>query len=64
MSENHMGFQLGDIVRLKSGGPKMTVRKLMGVGVDCVWFEGNSLAGGSWFESYLLINVEDLRASG
>lgn len=36
-------FQLGDIVQLKSGGPRMTVEAInKGEGydlVDCVWFE-------------------------
>lgn len=36
-------FQLGDIVQLKSGGPRMTVEEIeQGDGynlVGCVWFE-------------------------
>lgn len=36
-------FQLGDVVQLKSGGPRMTVESVSdGEGydlVDCVWFE-------------------------
>lgn len=40
-----MEFKAGDIVRLKSGGPKMTVEKVGETymtgeqGVWCVWFE-------------------------
>ncbi len=37
-------FNVGDVVRLKSGGPKMTVEYIdpgsdAGMKVDCVWFE-------------------------
>ena len=31
----------GDIVRLKSGGPKMTVTKLSAIGATCIWFGEN-----------------------
>jgi uncharacterized protein YodC (DUF2158 family) len=33
-------FKPGDAVRLKSGGPLMTVKSLQGNDVICVWFEG------------------------
>jgi uncharacterized protein YodC (DUF2158 family) len=34
-----MQFMVGDVVRLKSGGPKMTVVEATGDGwVTCVWF--------------------------
>lgn len=35
-----MEFQVGDVVRLKAGGPKMTVEAVEGQNVDCVWFDG------------------------
>lgn len=37
-----MGLKIGDKVRLKSGGPEMTVNQLdnSGAGVECVWFDG------------------------
>jgi uncharacterized protein YodC (DUF2158 family) len=31
----------GDVVRLKSGGPKMTVDQLDGARIWCDWFEGS-----------------------
>jgi uncharacterized protein YodC (DUF2158 family) len=33
-------FSAGDIVKLKSGGPIMTVEKVRGDTVTCVWFDG------------------------
>jgi uncharacterized protein YodC (DUF2158 family) len=64
MSDNTTQFQVGDVVRLKSGGPDMTVKRLMGVGADCVWFQGgNRLSECAWFESDLLMRVENPGAS-
>ena len=40
-----MAFQCGDVVRLRSGGPTMTVsRSDEPRGVCCVWFEGEARA--------------------
>lgn len=34
-------FEIGDVVKLKSGGEKMTIEEIDGEGyVSCVWFEG------------------------
>ena len=33
-------FNVGDIVQLKSGGPKMTVNNVIGDTVFCAWFSG------------------------
>ncbi|MCA0450753.1 MAG: DUF2158 domain-containing protein, partial [Proteobacteria bacterium] len=42
-----MNFSIGEVVRLKSGGPRMTIVKIgdfsperFNPGVLCVWFEG------------------------
>jgi uncharacterized protein YodC (DUF2158 family) len=33
-------FNVGDVVRLKSGSPKMTVSQVQSNGVVCTWFSG------------------------
>ncbi len=33
-----MSFKIGDIVRLRSGGPVMTVSGIDGTSVECTWF--------------------------
>ena len=38
------GFEIGDVVQLRSGGPRMTVHSLVSDGeVVCQWFEGNEV---------------------
>jgi uncharacterized protein YodC (DUF2158 family) len=34
-------IRAGDVVRLKSGGPAMTVESMGGEKALCVWFEGS-----------------------
>jgi uncharacterized protein YodC (DUF2158 family) len=48
-------FQVGDIVKLKSGGPEMTVRgRAPTVGAyDCQWFAGKKLESGRFPEESL-----------
>jgi uncharacterized protein YodC (DUF2158 family) len=42
-------FKTGDVVRLKSGGPGMTVQKLLRNLVHCQWFvDGKKLQSGSF----------------
>jgi uncharacterized protein YodC (DUF2158 family) len=36
-------FNVGDVVQLKSGGPKMTVTKVDSNWVTCNWFEGSKV---------------------
>jgi uncharacterized protein YodC (DUF2158 family) len=40
-------YEEGDIVQLKSGGPKMTVSDPTAYGgIDCQWFSGSKLSKG------------------
>lgn len=41
MDENPLKIRKGDVVRLRSGGQKMTVAGLDGQGADCVWVVGS-----------------------
>ena len=52
-------FNLGDIVQLKSGGPKMTVTKIMDKHIGTAWFAGSKKEDGVFpIESILIINEE------
>jgi uncharacterized protein YodC (DUF2158 family) len=65
---NKTAFKVGDIVRLKSGGPDMVVRRVC-VGYssdlpngdyDCQWFAGKKLDKGTFpFESLVEVQTED-----
>jgi len=62
-----MGFKVGDIVRIKSGGPKMTVQKIVRsegrnnsiLFCDCVWFV-NDCIGHSTFNPDAIVKEENL----
>ncbi|HEX8283258.1 MAG TPA: DUF2158 domain-containing protein [Pyrinomonadaceae bacterium] len=58
MGENKP-FKVGDIVQLKSGGPKMTVKDPMAVNdnVHCQWFAGSKLNFG-YFSRGSLVKIE------
>ncbi|MDA2937027.1 DUF2158 domain-containing protein [Acidobacteria bacterium AH-259-A15] len=51
-------FKSGDIVKLKSGGPNMTVDSYVASHIRCSWFAGNKLQMGS-FEEDSLERVEE-----
>ena len=53
-----MKFKTGNIVKLKSGGPEMTVRSVGGSLVICQWFAGKKLSMGN-FELDSLILATD-----
>ena len=52
-----MDFYAGQIVKLKGGGPDMTVERINGSVVDCAWFSMNGLHRSS-FEMNVLQIVE------
>ena len=59
-------FKLGDLVKLKSGGPVMTVVEIIEgylTEVDaryyCVWFSGKKQEGGKFVEPSLLPATEE-----
>lgn len=60
-------FKLGDIVQLKSGGPKMTVgEKPLGMhaqGVYCQWFSGKNLSSGFFAPATLIRPKSDAAES-
>ncbi|HEY6120017.1 MAG TPA: DUF2158 domain-containing protein [Pyrinomonadaceae bacterium] len=58
-------FEIGDVVQLQSGGPKMTVHSLVSDGdVVCQWFEGNEGVHEDNFPKAALKNVEQVEAGG
>ena len=44
----------GNLVRLRSGGPLMTVDGIKGDQVDCYWSDGNGQANAESFPIYVL----------
>ncbi len=51
-------IKAGDVVQLKSGGPKMTVRSVTGRECKCQWFDESKLTSGM-FRLASLIKVEE-----
>jgi uncharacterized protein YodC (DUF2158 family) len=57
-------FEIGNVVQLRSGGPKMTIHGLVSDGdVICQWFEGNVVHEES-FPREALQKVELVKAGG
>lgn len=46
-------LKVGDVVRLKSGGPQMTVQRI-GESVECSWFAGQEASRGTFTRSALI----------
>jgi uncharacterized protein YodC (DUF2158 family) len=55
-------FEPGNIVKLRSGGPKMTVEKYHKRDViKCVWFDGSEVKVGYFRQGFLeLVDVDNL----
>lgn len=48
-------FKVGDIVILKSGGPKMTISKIVSDEIDCQWFHNKiELRHGTFSSDWLV----------
>ncbi len=60
VAEMHPVFEPGMIVRLKSGGPKMTVKvhESAEAEVLCLWFAGKKLESGS-FALHTIVPVKE-----
>jgi uncharacterized protein YodC (DUF2158 family) len=57
-------FEMGHVVQLRSGGPKMTVHGLVSDGdVVCQWFEGNDVHEEN-FPKEVLKEVEPVEGGG
>ena len=39
MTEETIGYSVGDVVQLKSGGPLMTVKQVAGEAITVLWFD-------------------------
>lgn len=48
----------GDVVRLKSGGPPMTIVGYEDGNVKCKWFDEN-IVHEDWFPMYAIVKVPD-----
>lgn len=57
-------FEIGDVVELRSGGPRMTVHGLVSDGdVVCQWFESSEVHEGN-FPKEVLKKVEQVEDGG
>lgn len=50
------GFRKGEVVQLKSGGPRMTIHSISGQEVGCTWFKGLTLQAAT-FDPETLMRV-------
>lgn len=51
-------FVAGNLVSLKSGGPKMTVESVSGNNVECVWFSGTAYVRETFPWQALVLEVD------
>jgi uncharacterized protein YodC (DUF2158 family) len=51
-------YKVGDVVQLKSGGPKMTVTASEAKTVHCVWFAGAKKEFGQFPPATLILPAE------
>ena len=57
-------FEIGDVVQLRSGGPKLTVRSVISDGdIVCQWFETDVVHEGN-FPNEALKKVEQVAVGG
>nr|WP_281722858.1 DUF2158 domain-containing protein [Nitrosomonas nitrosa] len=59
-----MELKKGDVVRLKSGGPKMTIKFIEGETVACVWFNEKNQKQEAAFEAEMLEKSDKDRTAG
>ena len=52
-----MSFQIGDVVKLKSGGPNMTVSTIKQEEIWCAWFDNNQEPKKAFFKPNMLEKV-------
>jgi uncharacterized protein YodC (DUF2158 family) len=55
--EASMNFQTGDVVRLKSGGPNMTVNTVKGDEIWCQWFDKDQKPQQTYFKPNTLEKI-------
>ena len=51
-------FKIGDVVKLKSGGPPMTIREVKATEIVCAWFGPNEQIEIWGFGKEMLVKVE------
>lgn len=54
-------FKVGDVVQLRSGGPKMTVTEIHDTGVRTAWFAGSKKEQGYFPFDSIVIALEDAK---
>jgi uncharacterized protein YodC (DUF2158 family) len=57
-------YKTGSLVRLKSGGPAMTVRSVTGAQIRCQWFTEDSLAQEYTFHEDTLETIVPIIGNG